>query len=404
MVATTALGAPFWRFWMAAAAANLADGVRAGAFPLVAVALGGTPVEIAAVYAAQQGAWFLFGLAAGGAADRHVPGRVVAAADAARVVVLAGLLALLLLGLATVPLLAGAAFVLGVAEVFRDTAAVSVVPRLVPGRRLERANARLVGAEVVGNEFAGPLLGAALVAVALALPVGVDAALLLVALVLVLTLAEARRPVPVADPGPGPGWTAGFRELRAHRDLLAVTGCGAVVAFADAAWWSVLVLVSAELLGLPPAGFGALLAAGAVGGLLGALGAERVAHRLGPARSLPVAAVLTGLPAAGIAVSGSAVAVGVLLAVSSAGFALWNVVAVSLRQRRVPAAVLGRVSAVHRLALAGGGTAGALTGGALAAAGGPAVPLLAAALLSVAAALGLALVLHGPAGTESGGP
>jgi hypothetical protein len=117
-----------------------------------------------------------------------------------------------------------------------------------------------------------------------------------------------------------------------------------------------------------------------------------------------VAAVLTGLPAAGIAVSGSAVAVGVLLAVSSAGFALWNVVAVSLRQRRAPAAVLGRVSAVHRLALAGGGTAGALTGGTLAAAGGPAVPLLAAALLSVAAAIGLALVLHGPAGTGSGGP
>lgn len=52
MAQSATLGAPFWRFWTAVAAANLADGVRAGAFPLLAVALGGTPFEIAAEFPA----------------------------------------------------------------------------------------------------------------------------------------------------------------------------------------------------------------------------------------------------------------------------------------------------------------------------------------------------------------
>ncbi len=126
---------------------------------------------------------------------------------------------------------------------------------------------------------------------------------------------------------------------------------------------------------------------------LGALGAERAAARWSPARLRPAGAVLTGLPAAGIPLTGSPVVVGVLLAVSSAGFAVWNVVAVSVRQRRVSPEVLGRVSAVHRLALAAGGTAGALAGGVAAATVGLAVPFLAAAAVAVAAGLGLAVAL-----------
>lgn len=395
-VQRVALGVPFWRFWTAAAAANLADGVRASAFPLLALALGGSPFEIALVFAAQQGAWFVFSLSAGSAADRYPPARLVAAADGVRVVVLGALLGLLVLGLATVPLLAAVAFVLGVAEVFRDTAAVSVVPQLVGDPLLERANARLVGAEIIGGEFAGPLLGAALVAVALALPVGVDASLLLVALVLVTSLARAGGPARAPDdPTPADrGWAAGLAWLRAHPRMLAVTVGGAAVMVADAAWWSVLVLVGVDVLGLPPAGFGALLAAGAAGGLLGALAAERLARRFPPRLLLPAAAAGTGLPAAAVPVTTSAVVVGGLLMVSSASFALWNVAAVTLRQREVPQAVLGRVSAVHRLAAAGGGTAGALAGGALADAHGPTAPFLGAAVLALVAGAGLAVVLR----------
>ncbi len=220
------------------------------------------------------------------------------------------------------------------------------------------------------------------------------------ALLLVVTLAEARAAAPgLAADAVDAGWTAGMRWLRANPDLLAVTLCGAAVALADAAWWSVLVLVSTDRLGLPAGGFGVLLAAGAVGGVLGVWGAEHLARWLPPARLLPAGAVLAGLPAAGIPY-GSPVVVGLLLAVSSAGFALWNVSAVSMRQRRVPAHLLGRVSAVHRLAVAGGATVGALAGGVAAGLVGLAAPFLAAAALTLVAGLGLAVALRtdpGPA-------
>ncbi|MDN5748508.1 MAG: MFS transporter, partial [Pseudonocardia sp.] len=126
----------------------------------------------------------------------------------------------------------------------------------------------------------------------------------------------------------------------------------------------------------------------------GVLGAEHLSRRLPPARLRPAGAVLTDLPAAGIPATGSPTIIGTLLAVSSAGFAVWNVAAVSLRQRRAPGGVLGRVSAVHRLALAGGATVGALAGGVTAGLVGLAAPFLAAAALTLVAGLGLTVALR----------
>jgi hypothetical protein len=59
-----------------------------------------------------------------------------------------------------------------------------------------------------------------------------------------------------------------------------MTGIGMVLAFADAAAFSLLVLYNQEVLRLGPAGFGLLLAAGAVGGILGGLAAPALARRL----------------------------------------------------------------------------------------------------------------------------
>ncbi|MFI2215037.1 MFS transporter [Streptomyces sp. NPDC020141] len=391
------LGAPFWRFWASATAANLADGIRAGAFPLIAAALTGSPFGVALVAACQQGAWLVFGLGAGLLADRRSPGRVLVVADAIRVIALAVLLTTLALDTATIPILAGIAFVLGAAETFRDTSAQSMLPRLVSERQLERANGRLFGTEIVGNEFIGPLLGAALFGIAFTVPVAVDAAVLVAAVLLVLALPRTAPPARCAEPA----GTARLRTeiLRGARWLLnhprqrVISAAGAVICFADAAWWSVLVLYSDSALGVPMAAFGALLAAGAVGGTLGALGSERLAARFGVRPLLAAAALSTGLPAVLIALTDSPFAAGALLAVSSAGFALWNVVALSARQRETPPELLGRVTAVHRIALYGSGMAGALAGGWIAGSVALAAPFHAAGPLVALAAIGLLVAL-----------
>lgn len=105
-------------------------------------------------------------------------------------------------------------------------------------------------------------------------PVAVDASALVVAVILVLTLprsASTVTPRPADEPRPRlvTELLSGARWLLSHPRLAAVTCSGAAIAFADAAWWSVLVVYSENVLGLPEAGFGLLLAAGAVGGTAG---------------------------------------------------------------------------------------------------------------------------------------
>ncbi|MBZ2410110.1 hypothetical protein HX747_25480 [Streptomyces sp. L06] len=112
-VADRSLPPSFRRFWASAAAANVADGIRAGALPLIAAAVSEDAFSVALIAACQQGAWLVFGLGAGLAADRLPPARLVAAADLLRVVVLSALLLLVLAEAVTVPLLAATAFVLG---------------------------------------------------------------------------------------------------------------------------------------------------------------------------------------------------------------------------------------------------------------------------------------------------
>ncbi|MGW8943011.1 MFS transporter [Streptomyces koyangensis] len=175
----------------------------------------------------------------------------------------------------TVPLIAATAFVLGAAETFRDTAGHSVLPRLVEEAQLERANGRLIGTEIVGNEFLGPLIGALLFATAMFLPLAVDASALVVAVILVLTLPRAASTVaapPAREERPRllTELLGGPRRLLGHPRLAVVTCAASAIAFADAAWWSVPVVHSGSVLGLPEAGFGLLLAAGAVGGTAGA--------------------------------------------------------------------------------------------------------------------------------------
>lgn len=152
------LGRPFWTWWSAALLTNLGDGIRLAAFPL----LTDEPLLVAAVGAAAGLPWLLTGLSAGSLVDRVGARRLLPLADTARVLVLGGLITLLVTGRAGIAAVLAAAFLLGIAETVRDTAAETVVPRLVAGDQLERAGGRLTAGSLLGNEFAGPLVGGVL--------------------------------------------------------------------------------------------------------------------------------------------------------------------------------------------------------------------------------------------------
>src|ERR1043165_8767288 len=97
--------------------------------------------------------------------DRTDRRRLMVLANIARVVA-CGVLALSLLHWANpLVVLYVIAFLLGVGEIASDLSGVAMLPSIVEPDRLTWANSRLKGTESALNEFVGPPLGGALVAV-----------------------------------------------------------------------------------------------------------------------------------------------------------------------------------------------------------------------------------------------
>ncbi|GAA2273916.1 hypothetical protein GCM10009853_029730 [Glycomyces scopariae] len=386
------LDGSFWRFWTAMVLANIGDGIRIAAFPLLAASLSQDPFTVAAVGAAAVLPWLLTGVWAGVLADRHHARTLLLATDLTRIGVLAALVATLLTGHAQIAVVVAAAFALGVGETVRDTVAQTVVPRLVPAALIERANSRMVSGEVVGNEFAGPLIGGALFGLGAVLPFAVNSGALAIGVLLLTTIpavlltrpaaATTARAVKAAD---------GLVWLWRHRTLRRIVATSALVAFADAAWFATFVLFAGQRLGLGASGFGVLLAVGACGGLAGAWTADRLVGGGRHVKVLIATGAAIGLtPMLLLAAPDLWSAVAVVL-VTSAAFGVFNVAVTSLRHRLVPPELLGRTVAASRTVVLGTEAVGALAGGLVASVYGLDAPFLLSAAFGLA---GIALWLR----------
>ncbi|SDK93134.1 Predicted arabinose efflux permease, MFS family [Glycomyces sambucus] len=386
------LDGSFWRFWTAMVLANIGDGIRIAAFPLLAASLSQDPFTVAAVGAAAVLPWLLTGVWAGVLADRHHARTLLLATDLTRIGVLAALVATLLTGHAQIAVVVAAAFALGVGETVRDTVAQTVVPRLVPAALIERANSRMVSGEVVGNEFAGPLIGGALFGLGAVLPFAVNSGALAIGVLLLTTIpavlltrpaaATTARAVRAAD---------GLVWLWRHRTLRRIVATSALVAFADAAWFATFVLFAGQRLGLGASGFGVLLAVGACGGLAGAWTADRLVGGGRHVKVLIATGAAIGLtPMLLLAAPDLWSAVAVVL-VTSAAFGVFNVAVTSLRHRLVPPELLGRTVAASRTVVLGTEAVGALAGGLVASVYGLDAPFLLSAAFGLA---GIALWLR----------
>jgi predicted MFS family arabinose efflux permease len=301
---------------------------------------------------------------------------------------------------ASVPLLCALAFLLGTAQTLFDNAAQSILPAAVPAARLETANARLYGAQIVAAEFAGPPLGSVLFVAAAALPFATDAASFLVAALLVLNLRGSFAPADDGRPpwrGLGGDIAEGLRWLWRHRLLRVLAALLGIQMMVFSAIFSTFVLFSLEVLDVGQAGYGVLLASAALGSILGALIAGRLAAWVGTGRVVMSAIVVQAGAAVGIGLSSNAYLVGALLMVSGVAIYGWNVLTVSLRQAIVPNHLLGRVNSAYRLLGWGTAPIGAILGGALASAAGLRAPFLVGGALIAVAGLLAAPIIGGGA-------
>ena len=382
------LSRDYWRLWWANAISSTGDGAFVAALPLLAVTITRDPRLVSVVAAATYLPWLLLSLPAGAVVDRYDRATLMWRAQAVQAAVVTIIVVLVVVHQASIETLAAAGFLLGSAEVIFSNAAQSILPALVPPELLPKANGSQQVSLTVGESFLGPPAGSLLFAAAAALPFGLDAASFAGSAALVARLPRtghapknAKRPKIRTQIAEGLRWLAGHRLLRVVAVLLGIYN------FANQMGQAVLVLLATQTLHVSARGYGLLLAASAVGSVVGGLVNPILTRRIGMLPSLVLPAFVTAAAFVGIGLAPGPIVVAALLASQGFAAAMWNVVTVSLRQRVVPGHLLGRVNSVYRMLGWGLMPLGALAGGFVAHAAGLRAPYIVAGLLCGLSAL-----------------
>lgn len=391
----------FRQLWIGDAFGQFGAQLTGLALPVYAVGqLGATPWQMGALNAAETAAFLLIGLPAGAWVDRMRKRRTLILADLVRAAVLAAVVAAALTGNGSMPLLYAAALVISAATVFFDIAHQSYVPGLVGLENVVEGNSKLQATHSVA-QVAAPAVGGAVLRVVTA-PVLMGATVLtyLASALFVGRIAhseelprrEDRRPLRVEI-------AEGLSFVLRQPLLRRIVACTSLSNMVNAVASAVLVIYVLRTLGLDEARLGVVFSASAVGGLLGAVLADRLARLVGEGRIIPIGALasapafaLTPLAApladAGMAPEMPLIAGGALF---SFWVVVYNVAQVSFRQRLCPPALLGRMNASVRFIVWGTIPLGGLLGGALGTVFGVVPTLWVGAVGMAAAALPVAL-------------
>jgi MFS family permease len=384
----------YWRLFGASATSNLADGVGRAALPLLAATLTRDPVLISGLYSLVFLPWLLFALPAGALVDRTDRRRAMILANLVRAATIGGLAVATVTGHASIPLLYVTAFALGTAETVYDSAANALLPQVVRPDQLDRGNSLLVTAEAVGQVFLGGPLGALLFTLAAAVPLFGNAAGFALCALIMVTVTGTYRPALASAGSLRTDMADGLRWMRHHPLLRGLTLTFGLTSAFHAMALSVLVLYALDVIGLDEAGYGLLLLAGGVGGLIGGLLAPRLSTRFGRTRTLVMVALGGPLPLVAMGLVHHAAAGAVLFGLGGLFIMVGNVLTMSLRQAIIPEQLFGRVQGVWRTAVWGGIPVGGVAGGLLADAAGVPTVFVVAGLGNLAVGAVVAALLR----------
>lgn len=396
------VGGRYWRIWCATAASNLGDGLTLVAMPLLAAAFTRDPLTIAGIGVFTPLAKISVSLGGGVLIDRGDRRRVMLAADLGRLFTMTGFAVLVASHDVSFPVVYLVVFVLGVGEFLYDTAATAVVRDVVPPRRWTTANGWLYAVEDGSQDLAAPPLGAALFGMAVWLPFVFDAGSFALSALLVLSLRgrfKAERPG--ISTSVRTELREGFRFAFGAPFFRSAAVMWLTLGLALGATLATLVLFVIQTLHAGELGYAALVTAGAVGIVCGNLFTARLERRLQPGGVLVSAVIVSGIALVATGAAPVLAVAAIAQAFWGVGFALANTQMVSVRQRLVPDALLGRVTGVFGLLSAVGMVVGAIVGGVLTDNGGPRVPILFAGALSIGAGLLWFVLLRVYGGVEA---
>jgi predicted MFS family arabinose efflux permease len=376
------LPASFRRLAWSNLAAQSAEQIGLAAAPIVAVlALGAGAGETGFLQTAQTLPFLILAIPAGLLADRLRRARLMAAAEALRVVSLVAIVVLVATGHLSLFVLAGLGMIGACGTVVYSVTAPALVPSLVEAAVLPTANGRIELARTAAYA-GGPALGGALVGYTGAAPAFAFAATLsALAVILLAGLREPPRPHatrrhPLSELKEGAGFVARNAMLRA------VFVTQFIFAIASFALQAVYVPYAINSLGFSASTVGITLAAFGIGMTVGALAAPHVIRKFhfgGVILFGPISGLIAALTMVATIWLPSPVLAALSFFILGVGPIIWVVSTTTLRQTVTPSALLGRVSAIN-IASYGARPIGAALGGLVGGLAGAEASLIVAAI------------------------
>ncbi|WP_214103822.1 MFS transporter [Acrocarpospora catenulata] len=357
-----------WRFqalWAGGSAANVGVEAAEVAYPLLILALTGSPALAGLFGFIQVGTVILAGLPAGVLVDRWDRRRVLLAAEITRVVSIGSIAAALYLSAVTVPHLIAVAVVLGAATAFGAPARMLLVRAVVPNTQLTSALSQ-EEARGAAAALAGPPIGGALFALSRAYPFVTAAIGFLVSLITVAVAAPSNKPAAEGDRAgvwsEAPSVFDGVRYLLGHRTIRAALAMISVFYFSVTA--AILVVVVAlQLEGASAGTIGLALSGTALGMLAGSVLVPRLHRKLTPGRFLIASSTVMTVAVALLALPYGPVWVCFLLFVAALPLPALRVLVDLLIFRQTPDERRGRAIAATMTIVGVGAPLGSLAGG-----------------------------------------
>lgn len=347
--------ADFGRVWAAHSMSVFGDQLTLVALPLATYAETGSAIAVGLVASAEAVTAVGFGLVAGALADRLPHRRVLVWSDLVRAFVLCALAGVLLLPRGAVAALAVAAVFLGVARVLHDAAAGAIVPMIVEGPDLLAANGRMQASEAAATAV-GPALAGGLIAVG-----GVGTAFLADAATFVASgsaIGSVRRLDDHAAERTPLGSLVGrlrvdvlegLRALRADQAMVRVLVVAAAMNVVAVCVEAQFIPYASEVLEIGALGIGIYWAIGGTAAVVTSLLVGRRTTASGAAILFGTGVFSAGVLAAGLWPTFGTVAVTFVAA--GVGSALVVTHMASLRHRRFPVGLQGRVAMATRTAV-----------------------------------------------------
>ena len=317
------------------------------AYPLLVLALTGSPATVGWVTALRITPFVLLSLPVGAMIDRWDRRRVMLWCDVGRSLVVGSLPLAMLWAAPTLAHIIAVAVVEGTLMVFYNLAEVAALPRVVARPQLPQASA-INQAGFAAAGIAGPALGTALYQISRALPFATDALSYAVSAFTLWRLRGDFSALPASAPRHlGAEVMTGLRWLwreKIVRQMALLTGG---MNFVEASV-PLLLIVMAQQMGASVIEIGLIFSAAGVGGVLGALVGGRIQRYFSFGQVIGGVVLLQALLYPLFAASPSPLWLGLVFGLIEFLGPVYNVVQFSHRIALIPQGLEGRVNAGYR--------------------------------------------------------